>query len=228
MKKYVFEISAYKSDAAHLSMIEHGILRTLLDWYYEKEQPLPNSLDIIMRRLHLSSNEEHHLHAVLSEFFILNENGYTNKYADRILKIHRIKCQQNRLNGKQGGRPMKSDMVISDNPEETISQSTNVKRLLACPSMRIVDLYHEILPELHQCLMLNAQRRKFLQSRWRELVASKEFETEDDGLKFFRKYFEMVKRSKFLMGNNENQWKADFEWLIRPTNFTKTIEGRYQ
>lgn len=231
MKSYVFNIEAYRFDTSHLPMIEHGILRSLLDWYYEKEQPVPSSVDLIMRRLRLSSNEQHHLENVLNEYFVLNENGYSNKYADRVLKLYREKCQANRLNGKQGGRPKKSDVVIDENQEE--STRINVKRMVPCPAIEIVSLYHDVLPELNQCLILNDQRRKYIQARWRELVDSKEFETEEEGLAFFRKYFESVKRSAFLMGktgaiNGRVPFQADLEWLVRPTNFAKVIEGKYK
>ena len=34
-------------------------------------------------------------------------------------------------------------------------------------------------------------------------------------------------KSKFLSGQNKNQWQADFDWLIKPTNFIKVLEGKY-
>ena len=33
--------------------------------------------------------------------------------------------------------------------------------------------------------------------------------------------------SEFLNGHNEKVWKADFEWLMRPNNFIKVLEGKY-
>ena len=33
--------------------------------------------------------------------------------------------------------------------------------------------------------------------------------------------------SEFLKGNNNRGFQATFDWLIRPSNFQKTIEGNY-
>jgi hypothetical protein len=34
--------------------------------------------------------------------------------------------------------------------------------------------------------------------------------------------------SEFLNGKNDKVWKADFEWIMRPTNFVKIMEGKYK
>lgn len=39
--------------------------------------------------------------------------------------------------------------------------------------------------------------------------------------------FQLVLKSEFLMGNNDRNWKCDFDWLFKPTNFTKILEGNY-
>lgn len=38
---------------------------------------------------------------------------------------------------------------------------------------------------------------------------------------------DMIPKSPFLMGKNDRQWKADFDWLLRPDACTKLIEGGY-
>ena len=37
----------------------------------------------------------------------------------------------------------------------------------------------------------------------------------------------IVKDSPFLMGHNDRGWTADLEWLVRPTNFAKVLDGKY-
>lgn len=39
--------------------------------------------------------------------------------------------------------------------------------------------------------------------------------------------FEKSFKSKFLTGENNHGWKADFDWILRPENFVKILEGRY-
>jgi hypothetical protein len=99
---------------------------------------------------------------------------------------------------------------------------------LQCPVLEIVDLYHEILPELRQCLIVSDKRRQFISSRWKELYVAKEFEDKESGLEWVKAYFEMVKRSKFLTGKNDSGWQCDLEWLFRPTNFCKVVENKFK
>jgi hypothetical protein len=38
---------------------------------------------------------------------------------------------------------------------------------------------------------------------------------------------ERVKESAFLNGDNDRGWTADFDWIFKPTNFVKILEGKY-
>lgn len=89
----------------------------------------------------------------------------------------------------------------------------------ACPHKEIVALYHEILPGLRQVRTWNATREKHLRARWRE-------DKRRQSLSWWRSYFERVKDSSFLTGK-KTDWSADFDWLIRPTNMAKVLEGKY-
>lgn len=40
--------------------------------------------------------------------------------------------------------------------------------------------------------------------------------------------FKMANESDFLTGNNDRGWKADFDWLLKPNNFIKVLEGNYK
>ncbi|HXK90412.1 MAG TPA: hypothetical protein PL027_10530, partial [Thermosynergistes sp.] len=89
----------------------------------------------------------------------------------------------------------------------------------ACPHREIVALYHEILPELRSVRAWNATREKRLRARWREDKCRQ-------SLSWWREYFERVRASSFLVGK-KTDWSADFDWLVRPTNMAKVLEGKY-
>jgi hypothetical protein len=36
-----------------------------------------------------------------------------------------------------------------------------------------------------------------------------------------------IERSAFLRGENDRSWRADFNWMLEPRNFTKLTEGTY-
>lgn len=94
-----------------------------------------------------------------------------------------------------------------------------------CPQQRIVALYHEILPELRQVRDWNETRRRLLARRWAEHPERQE-------LGWWRGFFEYVRGSDFLMGKATGRdgrpFDCDLEWLVRPTNFAKVIEGKYE
>ena len=37
-----------------------------------------------------------------------------------------------------------------------------------------------------------------------------------------------VQNSDFLKGNNERGWTVTFDWIVKPTNFQKVMEGQYE
>jgi len=93
-----------------------------------------------------------------------------------------------------------------------------------CPHQEILDLYHEILPTLSQVRLFTDQRKKQLRARWRE-------NTKHQSLDFWRKYFDHVSRSDFLMGRspptNGRTWQADFDFLTTASKFVCVLEGKY-
>lgn len=80
MHYYQHNIGDYRKDTSHLTLLEHGIYRQLLDSYYLDEQPLTNDLAKLMRSHSVRSAEEQQsLQNVLTDFFELTENGYVHK-----------------------------------------------------------------------------------------------------------------------------------------------------
>ena len=91
------------------------------------------------------------------------------------------------------------------------------------PFQAILDLYHSILPELPKCIKLTTQRKGHIRGRWLDELPD---------LEEWRKYFNIVKSSKFLTGkakgqNDKPPFRADLAWLVKPENVVKVIEGKY-
>jgi len=89
-----------------------------------------------------------------------------------------------------------------------------------CPHQEIINLYHEILPDLPKVRSWTRQRKSLLKARWRE---DKERQSPD----WWRSFFERVRRSRFLTGETQRELRSDLEWLLRPNNFSKVLEGKY-
>ena len=97
------------------------------------------------------------------------------------------------------------------------------KKPPSCPYQSIVDIYHEVLPELPMVKELTETRKRQLKARWFS-------KPERQSLDYWQKYFKYVRESLFLMGQantNGHKFQANFEWLTKESNFIKTLEGQY-
>ena len=68
MHYYQFNIGDYRKDTGHLTPIEHYIYRTLIDWYYLDEKPIPD-IPAILRKLGLANDRSTDVQQVLNDFF---------------------------------------------------------------------------------------------------------------------------------------------------------------
>jgi uncharacterized protein YdaU (DUF1376 family) len=90
MHYYSHNIADYRKDTSHLSLLEHGIYRQLLDSYYLDEKPLCADLTKLMRSHSVRTADEiTAFDYVLLNFFKLTKKGYVHKRCDEtILSYH--------------------------------------------------------------------------------------------------------------------------------------------
>ena len=126
MHYYKFNIADYRKDTTHLNPTEHYIYRSLIDWYYLDEKPIPKETQSVIRRLSLGSDMVNLLNNVLSDFFVLGKNGYVHSRIERDIVEYNTNASKNKANGKLGGRPPKpspstteTQSVILANPNES-------------------------------------------------------------------------------------------------------------
>ena len=96
---------------------------------------------------------------------------------------------------------------------------------LTCPHQKIIELYHEHCPTLTQVKIWTEPRKKLLQTRWRE-------DEKRQNLEYWKRFFIYVNKSSFLRGEKNKpgaheNWSASLEWILKPANFVKIIEGAY-
>jgi hypothetical protein len=77
--------------------------------------------------------------------------------------------------------------------------------------------YHSLCPKMNKVSVINDQRKGFINARVGEFGMDKVISV-----------LRMAGESEFLNGKNDKAWKADFEWIMRPTNFVKILEGKYK
>jgi uncharacterized protein YdaU (DUF1376 family) len=122
MNYYKFHIGDYRRDTSHLSLLEHGVYRQLLDWYYLDEKPIPLETQVVFRRLCGTTKEEKDaIEIILKEMFVETKKGYVQTRCLDQITEYGLMCDRNRDVGKLGGRPKKTN---SDN-ENNHSGSKN-------------------------------------------------------------------------------------------------------
>lgn len=108
-------------------------------------------------------------------------------------------------------------------------------RLPRCDTQTVVDLYHEILPELPSVRLMNDQRRKAVSSLWKFALTSKKSDgspratTGPEAMEWVRGYFTRARDNDFLMGRGHKAaghegWQCDFDFLLSEKGKKHVIE----
>ncbi|WP_439810842.1 YdaU family protein [Bordetella bronchiseptica] len=196
MHFYPHNIGDHVKDTRHLTLLEEGAYRRLLDHYYTIEKALPlDEADLCRKLLARSDDERKAVGVVLREFFVQTESGWWHKRCEEEIAAGNKRRDQSRENGKKGGRPRKSvppqELPGGDggpdtgNPDETQRvigglalgsgsrpgdglESAQVDGLPPCPHERLVEIYHDRMPLNPRIKVLDDGRRKLLAARWKQ------------------------------------------------------------
>lgn len=252
MHYYTFNIGDYRGATAHLSNEEDLAYRRLLDMYYDTEKKIPVDSQWVARRLRLDSKV---IEVVLADMFEKQEDGWFHARCHDVIGQYHAMAEKNRQNGKLGGRkknpvgnPLETDLQPSakaTSNQELLTNNqinTNIcspdgepeQKLPDCQHQSVIELYHQWLPTLRKVEVWNATRQGYLRQRWREvaeeLSRDKQIET-THVLQWWSEFFQHIGKSKFLTGKVNSKdgraFTADLEWILKPSNFAKIVEGKY-
>lgn len=244
MHYFQFNIGDYASHTRHLSPMEDLAYRRLLDLYYLKDGQVYGDEAEIARQVGMRDNVAE-VKQVLQDFFCIAEDDrWSHARCDAEIADYRAYLEKQRENGKRGGRPKKG---IDDNPEKptanpSLTQSepkksltTNHKPLTTNQDNKsskedmssdddrvtvddVVEAWNELAEDrgLAKVVKVTPNRRKQIQARLRE------YDPDD-----WSKALGAIYKSKFLCGENDRGWKADFDFLLQPKSFVKLVEGSY-
>lgn len=103
--------------------------------------------------------------------------------------------------------------------EQQVNTNKNIKndkneRKDMCQN--ILDLFNEICCSLERVKNITKNRAETIND------SLKAYSLDD-----FKKVFEKAERSDFLKGNNDRNWSASFDWLIKEDNMAKVLKGKY-
>ena len=251
MHYYQFNIGDYLSHTKHLDLMEDLAYRRLLDLYYLHERPLNSGIASVARQIGMRDHENE-VKSVLEEFFHLSDDGWINHRADKEIKHFHGKIDQASRAGKasaerrsNGGstvvQPTNNQEPITNNqikpsicPPDGELEPAPIKKLPECNHKAVIELYHENLPTMRRVEVWTETRAGYLRQRWREVateLAQEKAIEADDVLNWWAEFFQSVGKSRFLTGRVNSKdgraFVADLEWILKPSNFAKIVEGKY-
>ena len=94
----------------------------------------------------------------------------------------------------------------------------NISKDILCNKnlLPIVEAWNNLKLSKLITIKSNSNRFKLLQARIKEVGIDKVIET-----------INSINNSSFLKGQNNKGWVITFDWLIKPNNFIKVLEGNY-
>ena len=108
--------------------------------------------------------------------------------------------------------PLDKDIDIDIDKDNSISKDILVPLKLE----PIVKKWNSLGLQEIKAINAGTNRYKLLNARIKEFGIDKVLET-----------IESINRSSFLKGQNNRGWVITFDWLIKPNNFVKVMEGNY-
>jgi len=249
MHYYQFNIGDYLSHTKHLDLMEDLAYRRLLDLYYLHERPLNSGIASVARQIGMRDHETE-VKTVLEEFFDLSDDGWINQRADKEIKHFHSKIDQASRAGKASAERRMSarstDVQLTNNQEPITNNQLkpslcppdgeldSAKKLPGCDHKAVIELYHQNLPTMRRVEVWNETRAGYLRQRWREVaaeLAQAQDITASDVLNWWGEFFQSVGKSRFLTGRVNSKdgraFVADLEWILKPSNFAKIVEGKY-
>jgi len=132
---------------------------------------------------------------------------------DKERKNNRIRQKRYYEKHKPNGEPNRKITPPSS------SSSSSSEKTHDCPHQKIIDLWHEILPELPRVKAWSKKRKGLLNARWKE-------NKKRQNLDYWKSLFEYIRGSDFLMGKVKD-FNASLPWILTEEKFIRVIEGFY-
>ncbi|MCX0353359.1 hypothetical protein LI064_02330 [Clostridium perfringens] len=133
------------------------------------------------------------------------------------LSEYNTPCQIDKGRGSQNDKEGLS--FCQDKDSSTIlSNNINISKDILCSTdvQRIIDEWNSIGLQKVISIKAGTNRYKSLKARINEY-----------GIDKVLKAIKNINESSFLKGQNKNNWTIYFDWLVKPNNFIKVLEGNY-
>jgi uncharacterized protein YdaU (DUF1376 family) len=198
---------------------------------------LPND-DKMLRKLAGNPRDWGNIRAQIFNAWVLENDRFVQKGLLREYMKQKAFSESRSNNAKKrvyaSAKQVQCIGVCTDDALQSSSSSSNIivsKDTIVfddknghCPHQEIINLYHKYLPVCPEIVKWTNTRSEHLRARWKE-------DKERQDLSWWEWFFQEIAKSKFLTGKISTQGKKTFvaslDWIVKPENFTKILEGRY-
>ena len=150
------------------------------------------------------------------EYILTRCNEMLGKESDSAERVRR-----HRLKQKESLKALQcNDHVTNSNTEIEIEKDIEIE----VSTTKVV-----LIPKHLECIViawnnLNLSTIKSIQNTRLKLLNAR---IKDYGIDGVLQAINNIKESSFLKGQNNKNWTITFDWLIKPSNFIKVLEGNY-
>lgn len=224
----------YLKDTQDLTITEHGAYFKLMMAYWQKGC-LEHCLSKCYR-IAGAYTEEHQeaVKNVVDKFFVVVDGSLRNKRLDAELnaanarkdKAHtRAQKAASARWGNATSIPTSNEQAMpKDMLEECPSPSPSPSNINTSSDddlfNKVIDLYHEILPDLPSVKVMNPTRKAQFKARVKSYPKAKDIE-------WWVEFFKKASESDFMMGRVK-KWRANFDYFLQPNGFSAVIEGKHE
>ncbi|MDD6666695.1 MAG: DUF6291 domain-containing protein [Lachnospiraceae bacterium] len=143
-----------------------------------------------------------------------SDSEKANAFSEKQIKAKKANAFSEKQNNPDTDTDTVSD-TVSDSDSDTVSEDE-------CSSstyinyQKVVDDYNATCVSLPSVKSLSNDRRKAIRARLRD-------HSEAD----LHEAFEKAEASPFLRGQNDRNWNATFDWILKDRNLAKILDGNY-
>lgn len=158
------------------------------------------------------------------DFGILTSRGIQSRYLEAVSRRKKVEVKKEYLliNCDQISKnvDISSENVCRNQNNADISKQSKVKEIRVKESKveykQIVDLFNNTCVSFPRVITLSDKRKRTIKKLCQTYSLSQ-----------VKEVFEKAEQSKFLKGDNNRDWSANFDWLMDEKNFIKVLEGNY-
>jgi len=221
-------IGDYLADTMHLSYAEHGAYLLLIFAYWRSGAPLPDDDRMLAGICKASAKQWRDLRPTLARFFQIEDGLWRHKRVDdELVRATAGYAKRSAAAMKRwGNASSKADAMhhaLHKQPQPQPQPQSNPRGLENPPDppdhAEAIRLWNELADEcgLARCQVLSAERKRKLRSRLKEC----------GGIEGWKAALAKIRGSPFLLGENDRSWRADIDFLLSLSKFTKLMEGAY-